>query len=141
MLPGPSLVYCATRKSVERVTQALRERVNGGGLGVCQGGEEAAPVEHQRIPIAVEEGRHIDDAAAACGRLPVAGAAVFLHLAVEPIDAAGGGVGRMHTRASLDLHPLWQHNRQAYTHWVPQFTTYALACGATADLAFHQPMM
>ncbi len=31
-----------------------------------------------------------------------------------------------HIQASVDLHPHWRHDRRAYTHWVPQFTIYAL---------------
>ena len=31
-----------------------------------------------------------------------------------------------HVEASLALHPIWVHDRRSYTHWVPQFTLYAL---------------
>jgi len=31
-----------------------------------------------------------------------------------------------HIEAALALHGPWRHDRRAYTHWVPQFTLYAL---------------
>ena len=34
-----------------------------------------------------------------------------------------------HLRASLALHEPWHHDRRSYTHWVPQFTVYALSFG------------
>ena len=32
----------------------------------------------------------------------------------------------LHVQASMELHPIWKHDRRAYTHWVPQFTLYAM---------------
>jgi hypothetical protein len=34
-----------------------------------------------------------------------------------------------HVQASKDLHPVWKDNRRAYSHWVPQFTLYAMLRG------------
>ena len=31
-----------------------------------------------------------------------------------------------HVQASKDLHPVWKDDRRAYSHWVPQFTLYAM---------------
>jgi len=37
---------------------------------------------------------------------------------------------QQHLLASLALHKKWKHDHYAYTHWVPQFTVYALAISA-----------
>ena len=37
---------------------------------------------------------------------------------------------RSHVEASLALHERWRDDRRAYTHWVPQFTIYAVALDA-----------
>ena len=31
-----------------------------------------------------------------------------------------------HVQAAIDLHPAWKEDRRAYSHWVPQFTLYAM---------------
>ena len=31
-----------------------------------------------------------------------------------------------HVRAAMELHSEWKDNRSAYSHWVPQFTLYAI---------------
>jgi hypothetical protein len=31
-----------------------------------------------------------------------------------------------HVQAAINLHPVWKHDRRAYSHWVPQFTLYSM---------------
>jgi hypothetical protein len=34
-----------------------------------------------------------------------------------------------HVQAAISLHSVWKDNRLAYSHWVPQFTLYAILMG------------
>jgi len=34
-----------------------------------------------------------------------------------------------HVQAAIGLHPVWKDDRRAYSHWVPQFTLYAMLMG------------